>query len=128
MTVEKPIPKKFLRPIPTGVNRAKNQSEFLAFTVTCSKAREKSRIQSAIGFGFASHRLKTLCEIFKPIKLCSNRKRNYFRSSFENCSAITEYKSSKLLLVFPERGKEEFPKKKKKKRNPGKVENDQLNP
>jgi len=37
-----------------------NQSEFLA-AIACIllKAREKSRLQSAIGFGFVSHWLKT---------------------------------------------------------------------
>ena len=35
-----------------------NQSEFLAITRNLFKAWEKSRVQGAIGFGFASHRLK----------------------------------------------------------------------
>ena len=39
---------------PTNHNRAMNQSEFLAITRTLLKAREKSRIQSGIGFSFAS--------------------------------------------------------------------------
>ena len=32
-----------------------NQSQFLAITYTLLKAREKSCIHGAIGFGFASH-------------------------------------------------------------------------
>ena len=43
--------------------------------MTCNllKAREKSGIQGAIGFDFASHWLKNWCEIFQPITKCSNR-------------------------------------------------------
>jgi len=36
------------------------------------KAREKSRVQGAIGFAFASQWLKKWREIFKPITKCSN--------------------------------------------------------
>ena len=70
MTVGKSLPKLLPRPVTAIVNSAKKQSEFLAITVTYSKAREKSGIQSAIDFGFASHWLKTLSEIFKPITNC----------------------------------------------------------
>ena len=55
MTVEKPKPKKLLRPITTGANNAMNQSEFLAIICNLLKAREKSRVHGAIGFDFASH-------------------------------------------------------------------------
>ena len=41
-------------PITTGANRAMNQSEFLAITCNFLNAREKLRVQGAIGFGFAS--------------------------------------------------------------------------
>ena len=43
-----------------------NQSEFLAITCNLLKAREKSRVQGAIGFrfAFASHWLKNWREIF----------------------------------------------------------------
>jgi len=58
MTVEKPKPKKLLRPITTGMNSAMNQSQFLAITCNSIKARDKSRVHRAIGFGFASHSLK----------------------------------------------------------------------
>ena len=36
-----------------------NQSKFLAITCNSSEAREKSRVHGAIGFGFASHWVKT---------------------------------------------------------------------
>ena len=59
-----------------------NQSEFLAITCNLLKAREKSRVQNAIGFDFASQWLKNWMDIFKPITnssghlttalLCSN--------------------------------------------------------
>ena len=59
MTVEKPKPKQLLRPITTGTNSVMNQSQFLAITCNSLEAREKSRVHGAIGFGFASHWLKT---------------------------------------------------------------------
>ena len=60
MTVEKPAPKQFLRPITTRANSAVNQSEFLAITCNFHKVREKLLVQIAIGFGFgfASHWFK----------------------------------------------------------------------
>ena len=64
MTVEKLIPKQLLRPIITGANSAMNQSQFLAITYNLLKAREKSRVHGAIGFGFASHWLKNWRELF----------------------------------------------------------------
>ena len=73
MTVEKPKPKQFLRPITTGANSAMNQSEFLLITSNSLKGREKSRVHGAIGFGFASHWLKNWRESFKPITRRSNR-------------------------------------------------------
>ena len=73
MTVEKPKPKQLLRPITTGADSAMNQSQFLAITCNSLKAREKSRVRGAIGFGFASHWLKNWCESFKPITKRSNR-------------------------------------------------------
>jgi len=51
MTVEKPKPKKLLRPITTGAGSAMNQSQFLAIICNLLKAREKSRLHGAIGFG-----------------------------------------------------------------------------
>ena len=73
MTVEKSKPKQLLRPITTGANSAMNQSQFLAITCNSLKAREKSRVHGAIGFGFASHWLKNWRESFKPITKRSNR-------------------------------------------------------
>ena len=73
MTVEKPKPKQLLRPITTGPNSAMNQSQSLAITCNSLKAREKSRVQGAIGFGFASHWLKNWRESFKPISKRNNR-------------------------------------------------------
>ena len=46
---EKSIPKKLLRQITTEANNAMNQSEFLTITCNLLKAREKWRVQSAIG-------------------------------------------------------------------------------
>ena len=73
MTVEKLIPKQLLRPIITGANSAMNQSQFLAITYNLLKAREKSRVHGAIGFGFASHWLKNWREFFEPIIKRGNR-------------------------------------------------------
>ena len=75
MTVEKPKPKQLLRPITTGADSAMNQSQFLAVTCNSLKAREKSRVHGAIGFGFgfASHWMKNWHESFKPITKRSNR-------------------------------------------------------
>ena len=58
MTVEKPKPKQLPRQITTGADSAMNQSQFLANTCNSLEAREKSRVDGAIGFGFASHWLK----------------------------------------------------------------------
>ena len=73
MTVEKPKPKQLLRPITTGADSAINQSQFPTITCNSLKAREKSRVRGAIGFGFASHWSKNWRESFKPITKRSNR-------------------------------------------------------
>ena len=73
MTVEKPKPKQLIWPITTGANSTINQSQFLAISCNSLKAREKSRIHGAIGFGFASHWLKNWHKSFKPVTKCSNR-------------------------------------------------------
>ena len=56
-----------------------NQSEFLAVNSKLLKARKKSRVQGALGFGslfgFAFCWLKNWPEIFKPVTKCSNRDR-----------------------------------------------------
>ena len=49
-----------------------NQSQFPAITCNSLKAREKSRVRGAIGFGFASHWSKNWRESFKPITKRSN--------------------------------------------------------
>ena len=49
-----------------------NQAEFLAITCNLLKAWEKSRLQGAVGFGFASNWLKNWCETFEPITKRSN--------------------------------------------------------
>ena len=59
MTVEKPKPKQLLRPITTGAGSAMNQSQFLANICNSLEAREKSRVNGAIGFGFDFHWLNT---------------------------------------------------------------------
>ena len=52
-----------------------NQPQFLAITCNSLKARGKSCVQVAIGFGFGfdSHWLKNWRESFKPITKRSNR-------------------------------------------------------
>ena len=72
MTVEKPKPKRLLRPITTGANSGVNQSQFLAISCNSLKEREKSCAHGAIGFGFASHLLKNWRESFEPITKRSN--------------------------------------------------------
>ena len=67
MTVEKPKPRQFFRPITTGADSTMNQSQFLAITCNSLKVREKSRVHGVIGFGFASHWLKNWRESFEPI-------------------------------------------------------------
>ena len=74
--VEKPQPKLLLRPITTGTGSAMNQSQFLAIICNSLKAREKSRVHGAIGFGLSSHWLKNCRESFKPITKRCNRKQD----------------------------------------------------
>ena len=60
----------------TNHNRSEQRDEpitILAMTCNSLKAREKSRVCGAIGFGFASHWLKKWPESFKPITKRSNR-------------------------------------------------------
>ena len=52
-----------------------NQSQFLALICNSLKAREKSRVHGAIGFGFTSHWLKNRRESFWPITKSGNRNR-----------------------------------------------------
>ena len=73
MIVEKPKPKRLLRPITAGANSVMNQSQFLAITCNSLEGREKSHVHGAIGFGVASHWLKNWRDSFKPIIKHSNR-------------------------------------------------------
>ena len=73
MTVEKPKPKQYLRPITTGAGSAMNPSQFVAIICNSLKAREKSRVHREIGFGFNSHWFENWRESFKPITKFSNR-------------------------------------------------------
>ena len=89
MTVERPKAKKLVRPIATGADSAMNQSEPMAITCNSLEAREKSRVLGAIGFGFASHWLKSWRETFKAITKRSNRNHVItLDSHFENCSIV----------------------------------------
>ena len=72
MTVVERKPKQLLLPITTGAASEMNQSQFLAITCNSIKAREKSRLHGAIGFGFASHWFKNWRESFEPTAECSN--------------------------------------------------------
>ena len=73
MTVEKPKPKRLLRPITTGAGRAMNQSQLpLSITPNSFEVREKSRVRGAIGFRFDSHGLKNWRESFKLVTKRSN--------------------------------------------------------
>lgn len=57
-----------------------NQSEFRAITCNLLKGREKLCVQGLIGFGFASHGLKTRARFSSR----SQGVANYLRQSFEN--------------------------------------------
>ena len=52
---------------PTNNKRNKHRDEFLAITCNLLKAREISRVQGTVGFGFISHWLKNWRETFQPI-------------------------------------------------------------
>ena len=60
-----------LRPVKTRENSAWTNQNFCNLI----KARERSRIERATCFGFASYRLKNWRDIFKPITSRSNRNR-----------------------------------------------------
>ena len=56
------------------------------------RAREKSRVQDAIGFGFASHRLKIWREIFEPItKRSAMTFNSYLKSALRNKPCKVNY-------------------------------------
>ena len=69
-----------------------NQSELQAITRNLLKAREKSRVQGAIGFRFASNWFKNWREIFKLITKSSDRNRvTTFDSHFEPALVSTHF-------------------------------------
>ena len=75
-----------------------DQSKFLAITCNSLKLREKSRVHSAIGFGFASHWLKNWRESFKPITKRSNR--NHLITFDSHLKTALLLLSSSLLLIL----------------------------
>ena len=90
---------ELLRPTTTQANAATNQSELLSVTCNLLKAREKSRVQDAIGFGFASHWLKNWRENFQPITKRNNRNRVITVDSHLK-AALSVTKSSIALTTF----------------------------
>ena len=93
-----------------------NQSEFLAIIGHLLKAREKSRVQGAIGF--ASHWLKNGREIFNPInqaKQSQSQSCNYFQQSFDKTALVDNWRNYiwiRVTLLFD--------KKKRKEKNKNK--------
>ena len=76
-----------------------NQSQFLAITCNKLKARKKSRVHGAIGFGFAYHWLKNWRESFKPITKRSNRNHVIAFDSHLK-TALLAFVEIRLLNVF----------------------------
>ena len=75
-----------------GANSATNQSKFVAILCNLLKAREKSRVQEAIGFGFPcfpSHWLIKWRETFKSITERSNHNRVNTFDSYLKTALIT---------------------------------------
>ena len=64
----------------------RTKSEFLAITCNLLKARVKSRVQDAIGFGFASYWLKNYGEVIKSVTKYSNRTCVYPRTRASSLS------------------------------------------
>ena len=89
-----------------------NQSEFLAITCDLLTAREKSRLQDAIGFGFASPWLKNWRETFKSITKRNNRNRkriitfdSRLKTALKSKFKVSEQKGrmhSELVIRVPE--------------------------
>ena len=100
MAVEKPKPKQLPRPITRGADSAMNQSQFLAITCNSLKAREKSRVQGAIAFGFASHWLKNWRESLKPITKRRNRNHVITFDSHLKTALTHRYRLSPFKLDF----------------------------
>ena len=78
-----------------------NQLESLAVTCNLLKAREKSRVQGAIGFAFVSHWLKNWRGIFKPITKRSNLNRVITSDSHSKTAVIKnrECLNSKISIL-----------------------------
>ena len=70
-----------------------NQSEFLAITCNLPKARDKSRVQGVIGFGFASHWLRNSRAIFKPITNHGNHNHAIIFDSHLKTALIVQWQS-----------------------------------
>ena len=88
-----------LQPIRIAANneiQLMNQSEFLAININLLEARKNSRLQGAIGFGFASHWLKTWQGIFKAITKRKNRNRVINFDSHFDCRSIANEKDDNL--------------------------------
>ena len=69
-----------------------NQSQFPAITCNLLKAREKSRVHGASGFGFTSHWFKHWRESLKPIFKRSNRNHVItFDSHLKTALILTDY-------------------------------------
>ena len=73
-----------------------NQSQFLAITCKSLKAREKSRVHGAIGFGFASRWLKNWRESFELI--IKRRNRNHVITFDSHLKTALSYFSKKSSL------------------------------
>ena len=60
-----------------------NQPEFEVITRNRRQARENARVQLAVGFGFASHWLRSWHEFFQPITERSKVKSKQMRITFD---------------------------------------------
>ena len=80
-----------------------NQSELEEITCSRHEARESTRQQATIGFGFPSYWLRKWREIFEPIakrrKSKPKQLRNYFRRSIEN-PYINSFDTKFLSFTF----------------------------
>ena len=80
-----------------------NQSEFLVIACSFLKAREKSRVQCAILFDFASHWLKKWREIFQPISKRSNRTRAItFDSHLKTAQTLNPRSAGPFVFIHSE--------------------------
>ena len=103
--------------ITVAANSARNQSEFQAITGNVLKAREKLRVQGAIGFGFASHWLHNWREIFsQPLSVAitfdSHLKtallKHLQKRPWKTCSATQKVSSKIRCIINDKLKKEEF--------------------